>query len=185
MLNRLKYEYPLAILKTLYNTLILPHLNYGILLWGSETESIHKVQKRALRIISDNKFNALTEPICRAERLLKVKDIYRLGIYKFYYKLINNHLPHYFQDFTPTFSVGVNHYSLRNPIRQIPRIKHEFPRHSLRYKLIETLNNTSETIIEMAISQSQKNLIAYIKNDMIATYRDCCDIPNCYICSDT
>ena len=66
-----------------------------------------------------------------------------------------------FQDFTPTFSVGVNHYSLRNPIRQIPRIKDEFPRHSLRYKLIETLNNTSETIIEMAISQSQKNFIAY------------------------
>ena len=75
VLNRLKYEYPLAILKTLYNTLFLPHLTYGILLWGSETESIHKVQKRALRIISDNKFNAHTEPICRAERLLKVKDI--------------------------------------------------------------------------------------------------------------
>ena len=74
----------------------MPHLNYGILLWGSETESIHKVQKRALRIISDNKFNAHTEPICRAERLLKVKEIYRLGIYKFYYKLINNHLPHFF-----------------------------------------------------------------------------------------
>ena len=96
-------------------------------------------------------------------------------IYKFYNKLINNHLLHYFQDFTPTFSDGANQYSLRNPIRQIPRIKYEFPRHSLRYKLIETL----------AISQSQKNVIAYIKNDMIATYRDCCDIPNCYICSDT
>ena len=140
MLNRSKYEYPLAILKTLYNTLFLPHLSYGILLRGSETESIHKVQKRALRIISDNKFNAHTEPICRVERLLKVEEIYRLGIYKFYYKLINNHLPHYFPDFNPTFSVGVNHYSLRNPIRRIPRIKHEFPRHSLRYKLIETLN---------------------------------------------
>ena len=35
VLNRLKYDYPLAILKTLYNTLFLPHLNYGILLWGS------------------------------------------------------------------------------------------------------------------------------------------------------
>ena len=42
VLNRLKYECPLDILKTLYNTLFLPHLNYGILLWGSETESIHK-----------------------------------------------------------------------------------------------------------------------------------------------
>ena len=40
--------------------------------------------------------------------------------------------------------------------------------------------HTSETIhvTEMAISQSQKNVIGYIKNDMIATYRHCCDIPN-------
>ena len=138
------------------------------MLWGSETESIHKVQKSAQRIISDNKFNAHTEPICRAERLLKVKEIYRLGIKKFYYKLINNYLPHYFHNFTPTFSDGVNYYSLRNPIREIPRIKYEFPRHSLRYKLIETLNNTSETITVMAISQSQKIFIGCIKNDMIA-----------------
>ena len=41
---------------------------------------------------------------------------------------------------------GVNHYSLRNPIRQIPRIKHEFSRHSLRYKLIETLKITHQKL---------------------------------------
>ena len=45
VLSRLKYEYPLAILKTIYSKLFLPHLNYGSLLWGSETESIHEVQK--------------------------------------------------------------------------------------------------------------------------------------------
>ena len=61
----------------------MPHLNYGILLWGSETESIHKVQKRALRIISDNKFNAHTEPICRAERLLKVRKYIDSGFTSF------------------------------------------------------------------------------------------------------
>ena len=91
-------------------------------------------------------------------------------------------MPHDVPEFTPTLSDGVNHYSLRNPIRQISRIH---SRHSLKYKLIETLNNTSETITEMAISQSQKKNVACIENDMIATYKDCCDIPNCYICSDT
>ena len=45
ILNRLKHELPLSILKTIYNTLFLPHLNYGILLWGSEIESIHKLQQ--------------------------------------------------------------------------------------------------------------------------------------------
>ena len=52
ILNRLKHELPLPILKTIYNTLFLSHLNYEILLWGSEIESIHKLQKRVLRIIS-------------------------------------------------------------------------------------------------------------------------------------
>ena len=33
---------------------------YGISLWGSEIENIHKLQKRVLRIISDSKFNAHT-----------------------------------------------------------------------------------------------------------------------------
>ena len=184
ILNHLKHELPLPILKTIYNTLFLPHLNYGILLWGSENESIHKLQKRVLRIISGSKFNAHTEPICREEQLLKVNEIYKLAIYKFYFKLINNELPHYFQDFTPTFSDGANHYLLRNPSRQIPKIFHEFPKHSLRYKLIFTLNNTSTTIIEKASSQSIKKFITYIENDMIGTYRETCDIVNCYICCD-
>ena len=60
--------------------------------------------KRVLRIISCRKFNVHTEPICREEQLLKVNKIYILAIYKFFFKPINNELPHYFQDFTPTYS---------------------------------------------------------------------------------
>ena len=96
ILNRLKHELPLPLLKTIYNTLFLPHLNYGILLWSSEIESIHKLQKRVLRIIPGSKFNAHTGPIRKEEQLLKVNEIYEFAIYKFYFKLISNELPHYF-----------------------------------------------------------------------------------------
>ena len=34
VINRLKHTLPPRILLTLYNTLILPHLNYGLVLWG-------------------------------------------------------------------------------------------------------------------------------------------------------
>ena len=88
---------------------------------GSENKSILKLQKRVLRIISGSKFNAHTEPICREEQLLRVNEIYKLAIYKFYFKLINNELPHYFQDFTPTFSDGANHYLLRNQVDKYPK----------------------------------------------------------------
>ena len=107
ILNRLRYEYPEEILLTLYNTLILPHLNYCILLCGANTGNIHKLQKKNLRIISNSKFIAHTKPICKSLNLLKVQDIYQLAILKFYFKLINNELPQYFDTFTPTFSMGV------------------------------------------------------------------------------
>ena len=45
VVNRLRYEYPEENLLTLYITLMLPHLNYCILLWGANTGNIHKLQK--------------------------------------------------------------------------------------------------------------------------------------------
>ena len=39
---------------------------------------------------------------------------------------------------------------------QLPRIKHEFPKQSLKYKLITTLNITPNETIEVAETQSNK-----------------------------
>ena len=39
ILHKLKNEYPTSILKSIYNTLILPHLNYCVLCWGSQTNN--------------------------------------------------------------------------------------------------------------------------------------------------
>ena len=41
--------------------------------------------------------------------------------------------------------MGATHYNIRNPCRQLPKINHEFPKQSLRYKLNVVLNET-ETI---------------------------------------
>ena len=51
------------ILKILYNSLVLPHLQYCILSWGFESDRIFKLQKRAVRIITCSKYNAHTEPL--------------------------------------------------------------------------------------------------------------------------
>ena len=50
---RLRRIYPREILLTLYNTLILPHLSYCILVWGSKIKNNHPLvllQKRLLEI---------------------------------------------------------------------------------------------------------------------------------------
>ena len=78
---------------------------------------------------------------------------------KFYFKLVNSHLPHYSNNFIQQFSAGHQHYSFKNLTILVPKIKHEFPRQSLRYKLIVTLNETSDDILEMASPQSQNVLL--------------------------
>ena len=70
----------------MYNSLILPHLNFSILSWGLHSGRLPKLQKRAVRIITVNKYNAHTEPILKSLGLLKVNDIFTLQYLKFYFK---------------------------------------------------------------------------------------------------
>ena len=50
----------------------------------------------------------------------------------------------------PQLSAKHQHYNFRNPSRLLPKIKHEFPKQSLRYKLISTINETFKELLEMA-----------------------------------
>ena len=58
ILNRLKYILPTHVKLMIYNALILSRINYGILLCGYNSEIIFKLQKKAMRIISLQKYNA-------------------------------------------------------------------------------------------------------------------------------
>ena len=49
VLKRLKHTLPPRILYILYSTLILPHFNYGLILWWHDNARLHKLQKRAIR----------------------------------------------------------------------------------------------------------------------------------------
>ena len=182
LLYKLKSVYPITILKSIYNTLVLPRINYCILSWGSQIDRIHLLQKRAIRNISKSNFGAHTEPLFKEYNLLKVQDIYYIAVLKFYFKLVNNHIPHYFNNLTPQFSAGHQHYNFRNPTRLLPKIEHEFPRQSLRYRLIVTLNETSDDILEMATTQSQKCFTKFIRERIVAGYSYTCNLVICRTC---
>ena len=57
VLNRLKYVLQLDI-KVLYNTLILSHINYCIMIWGYQRNRIISIQKKVMRIITLNTYNS-------------------------------------------------------------------------------------------------------------------------------
>ena len=61
-LYRLKSVYPLKVLLTLYNTLMLPYFKYCILSWGSvlkNNDHLQLLKKKATRIITNSHFIAV------------------------------------------------------------------------------------------------------------------------------
>ena len=97
VMNRLKRYLAFSALKLMYDSFILPHLQFGITYWGFETSRILKLQKRAMRIMTLSKYNAHTEPLFKELKLLKVKDIFDVQCMKFWYKFTNGLLPKLFR----------------------------------------------------------------------------------------
>ena len=77
------------------------------------------------------------------------------------------------------------HYNFRNPSRLLPKTKHEFPKQSLRYRLIATLNKTSNDLLEMAKTQSQRSCMNFVRNDILTGYSTTCKLLVCHICKRT
>ena len=86
IMNRIKRYLPQNILRTIYNSLILPHINYTILIWGFKSSRISNPQERVVRMISCSKYNAHAEPLFKSFNFLKVEDISKFKALKFYYK---------------------------------------------------------------------------------------------------
>ena len=70
VMNRLKRYLPISAMKLVYDSLILSHLQFGITNWGFEWDRISKLQKRALRIMTNSRYNAHTEPLLKQLHLL-------------------------------------------------------------------------------------------------------------------
>ena len=99
ILFRLKNIFPMYILQTLHNSLIVSYIKYGLLLWGVESHRVGPLQKKAFCLITNSTYSAHTTPLFIELCLLKVQDMFKLKLLKFYYKLSYDLLPSYFQTY--------------------------------------------------------------------------------------
>ena len=51
LLHKLKHIFPSYLLRMIYNSLVLPHMDYSLLAWGANCHSIELLQKKAVRVI--------------------------------------------------------------------------------------------------------------------------------------
>ena len=183
ILNRLKKFLPSDILKIIYNALIQPHLNYGILLWGKNTKRIQKLQKWAVRSITCSKYNAHTDPIFIKLKLLKIHDLYKLNLLKFFFKYNENSLPNYFNGMFDSIYPN-HHYSTRQREQpMVARGKTSAANNSIRFSLPKEISNTHDLILEKLNTHSFDGFSNYVKQFYISQYNPLCTTENCYICS--
>ena len=101
LLNQSKGLLPKYIKRTIYFSLIHPHLTQSIELWGGTAKStinpIITLQKRAVPIISNAPYNSQTNLLFKGLKIPKINDIYHVQINLLMYKAFHNHLPHNIQ----------------------------------------------------------------------------------------
>ena len=151
ILYRLKNIFPMYILQTLYNSLIVWYINYVLLLWGVESHRVESLQKKAIRLITNSNYSAHTTPFFIELGLLKVQDMFKLKLLKFYYKLSYDLVPSYFQTYREVIE--------REPTRDLrqhcihpPLIKRVYAECSPLIQLIKLINSLKadkyDTILE-------------------------------------
>ena len=47
----------------------MPHLNYGLLLWGVNLKDIYLLQKKAIRLVTHYTYNSHTKPIFKKKMI--------------------------------------------------------------------------------------------------------------------
>ena len=184
VMNRLKRYLPISAMQLMYDSLILSHLQFGITSWGFEGDRISKLQKRALRIMTNSKYNAHTDPLFKRLHLLKVNDIFDVQCLKFWYKFVNKKLPNYFRD------MFKYNYELHEIGTRSHDQLHLYPtrtsgaRNVLRHHIPELLNKFPKYLTERIKTHSLYSIFYNIKCYLIDLYNYNCTIIDCYICNN-
>jgi hypothetical protein len=183
ILSKLKHYLPLRTLKTMYTSLIASHLNYGIMCWGYKCKRIEKLQKKAIRTISNSKYNSHTAPIFKKLCLLTVDDMLKKKLYKLFFRMVNSKVPEYFPvNAWLVHQAGTHEYNTRNNLYLLPRIYNKFSEACVRYQLPNLLNESVRNITEKVHTHSEQGFVIYVKKQLISRYKEHCNVVNCYIC---
>ena len=105
----------------LYFALFHSHFVYANIIWSctdsSTINSIFKLQKKAIRLISGSKFNAHTEPLFKKLEILPLPDLISYFKLQFMHRFVNSLLPASFHNMWQSNQgrlIGVNLLQLRN-----------------------------------------------------------------------
>jgi hypothetical protein len=168
---RTKHKLTKTALRHLYNSLIDPHINYCIEIWGNVPDNklikISTLQKRAIRLIENiNPYSPSTNCF-KNNKILKIKDIIEMRLCTLGYTASKTKLPLNLQKYF-NFTFNTHNYDTRNN-KNFERSKYvnKFSKISIIEKIKYRFNNVKTEIKNQPTLASFKNKL---KNQMIEKY---------------
>ena len=133
-------------MKTIYFSLVYPHLQYGVLFWGgvcqTEFDKIFCIQKKIIRLIANVGQYAHTDPLFKQFSILKLTDVKKLEECKFIAADLNIH-----NNFGFEFGSDIHSYSTRNSDAIIlPQPTTDVLKRSVFYEGVKCFNELSSDI---------------------------------------
>ena len=160
MLSKLKNFLPLPILRTLFYSIIHPHLNYGLLVWVFQCNRIVKLQKRTIGTITRSKYNAHTSPLLKHMEILSVNDMLHQKALTFHHKYVNKNLPYYFDSFNITTQGSLHNYNTRQRDNmRLNRTWIKMTDRCLRNYLAKQLNSVPNIVSSKVYTHSQQGFL--------------------------
>ena len=183
VLKKIKRVAPHSVLRTLYNSLILTRLNYGIKAWGFAHQSLFKIQKKAVRIITNSKYNAHTDPIFKKLNLLKIEDIFHVSCLSLYYSIHRPDVkpaPEFFKTIIVTNRDVHGHNTRHHQIRD-QETNYLSSRKCLRH-FLPTILPTYHEILNKIPTVTIQTFKKSVKDFCIKGYYEVCPLWSCTVC---
>ena len=174
---------PSFILRTIYISLIQSNLNYSITAWGFNCGRLKKIQKKAIRIVCNSKYLAHSSPLLKKTGILKLEDLFKLNMLKWYHKYVNKKLPKYFLEFEIKSQHEIHEHDTRANSFPPPVPRLHCVRRCIRNYISSIINSTPTNVIEKVHTHSLKGFSQYAKNHYLSNYSTTCTLENCYSCS--
>ena len=186
VLNRLKRYLPGHILKIIYVSLIQSNLNYSLMNWGFNCGRLKKIQKKAIRIVCGSKYLGHSTPLMKKIGILRLEDMFKLNMLKWYFKYTKKQLPEYFLEYKIISQGEIHDHDTRGKehiSQPVPRL--HGAKKCLRNYISTIINATPKIVLEKVHTHSFDGFSRYAKMYYLSQYQTVCTIIDCYSCNST
>ena len=183
LINRNKNCLPYRMKLLLYNALVVSNLNYCSEVWGgseSQLGKLEKAQKRCIRIVTNSRYNAHSQPLFHKTNTLALKDIIELNYLKLGNRVLLNLEPKVISDIFPK-KLKSNTRSDNKTLLEVPKVNCGLEKRSPQYKVPIAWNRATHYGFKLLTSTKSLTKNFKIRMNMIYSYFNC-ELSKCYPC---